>query len=37
MIPEQEAAIRTAAFQQSYALAVADGLQRYFASLAAPR
>jgi N-acetylmuramoyl-L-alanine amidase len=37
MIPEQEAAIRTAAFQSAYAMAVADGLQRYFASLAVRR
>jgi N-acetylmuramoyl-L-alanine amidase len=37
MIPEQEAAIKTAAFQSAYAMAVADGLQRYFASLAARR
>jgi N-acetylmuramoyl-L-alanine amidase len=37
MIPEQEAALRTAEFQTSYATAVADGLQRYFASLAAGR
>jgi len=34
MIPEQEAAARTPAFQVAYATAVADGLQRYFASLA---
>jgi N-acetylmuramoyl-L-alanine amidase len=34
MIPEQEAAARTPAFQTAYATALADGLQSYFASLA---
>ena len=34
MIPEQEAAIKTSEFQTAYATAVADGLQRYFASIA---
>jgi N-acetylmuramoyl-L-alanine amidase len=37
MIPEQEAAARTAQFQSSYAVAVADGLQRYFATWAGRR
>jgi N-acetylmuramoyl-L-alanine amidase len=35
MIPEQEAAVRTAEFQQRYALGVADGLETYFRTLAA--
>ena len=34
MMPEQEAALRTADFQQRYALGVADGLERYFRGLA---
>lgn len=33
MIPEQEAAVRTAEFQQRYALGVADGLVAYFRAL----
>ena len=33
MIPEQEAAVRTAAFQERYALGVADGLETYFREL----
>ncbi|MGQ0641947.1 MAG: N-acetylmuramoyl-L-alanine amidase family protein [Gemmatimonadaceae bacterium] len=32
MIPEQEAWLRTAEFQQAYARGVADGLERYFRS-----
>lgn len=31
MIPEQEALLRTAEFQQAYASGVAEGLERYFA------
>jgi N-acetylmuramoyl-L-alanine amidase len=34
MIPEQEALLRTAEFQQAYANGVADGLERYFGRLA---
>ncbi len=34
MIPEQEAWLRTAEFQQAYARGVADGLERYFRGLA---
>jgi len=34
MMPEQEAALRTSAFQEAYALGVADGLERYFRWLA---
>jgi N-acetylmuramoyl-L-alanine amidase len=37
MIPEQEAALRTPAFQVAYARGVADGLEAYFRSLAVPR
>jgi N-acetylmuramoyl-L-alanine amidase len=37
MIPEQEAALRTAAFQEAYARGVADGLERWFASLGGAR
>ncbi len=37
MIPEQEAQLKTPEFQLAYATAVADGLQRYFASVAAGR
>jgi N-acetylmuramoyl-L-alanine amidase len=33
MIPEQEAAMRDDAFQQKYAEALAEGLERYFAGL----
>jgi len=33
MIPEQEAAVQTAEFQQRYALGVADGLEAYFRAL----
>jgi N-acetylmuramoyl-L-alanine amidase len=33
MIPEQEAALRTPEFQDAYASGVAEGLERYFASL----
>ncbi|HUF28935.1 MAG TPA: N-acetylmuramoyl-L-alanine amidase [Gemmatimonadaceae bacterium] len=35
MIPEQEYAVRTAEFQERYALGVADGLERYFRRLGA--
>ncbi|MFN2398774.1 MAG: N-acetylmuramoyl-L-alanine amidase, partial [Gemmatimonadaceae bacterium] len=35
MIPEQEAALRTAEFQTAYALGVADGLEAYFRALPA--
>jgi N-acetylmuramoyl-L-alanine amidase len=34
MIPEQEAAVKTVAFQDRYALGVADGLEAYFRGLA---
>lgn len=34
MIPEQEAAVRTAEFQERYALGVADGLEAYFRGIA---
>jgi N-acetylmuramoyl-L-alanine amidase len=37
IIPEQEEAIRTPQFQTAYATAVADGLQRFFSSMAAGR
>ena len=37
MIPEQEAALRTTGFQRRYALGVADGLERYFRTLAEAR
>jgi N-acetylmuramoyl-L-alanine amidase len=30
MIPEQEAALRTAEYQEAYALGVADGLEGFF-------
>lgn len=33
MIPEQEALLRTAEFQQAYANGVADGVERYFARM----
>ena len=33
MIPEQEAAVKTAGFQERYALGVADGLEAYFRAL----
>jgi N-acetylmuramoyl-L-alanine amidase len=33
MIPEQEAAVRVPAFQERYALGVADGLEAYFRAL----
>ncbi|HEX6315791.1 MAG TPA: N-acetylmuramoyl-L-alanine amidase [Gemmatimonadaceae bacterium] len=33
MIPEQEAALRTAEFQDAYALGVAEGLEAYFRNL----
>jgi N-acetylmuramoyl-L-alanine amidase len=33
MIPEQEAAVKTAEFQERYALGVADGLEAYFRAL----
>ena len=37
MIPEQEAAVKTAEFQERYALGVADGIESYFRSLASRR
>jgi len=37
MIPEQEAAVKTVAFQDRYALGVAEGLEAYFRSLASRR
>jgi N-acetylmuramoyl-L-alanine amidase len=37
MIPEQEAALRTPEFQEAYARGVVEGLERYFAGLAAER
>jgi N-acetylmuramoyl-L-alanine amidase len=33
MIPEQEAAVKTPAFQERYALGVADGIEAYFRTL----
>jgi N-acetylmuramoyl-L-alanine amidase len=33
MIPELEAALRTAEFQDAYALGVAEGLEEYFRTL----
>lgn len=33
MMPAQEAALRTAAFQQSYADGLADGLESYFSGI----
>ena len=36
IIPAQEAALRTTAFQQAYADGIVDGLEGYFRSLAAP-
>jgi N-acetylmuramoyl-L-alanine amidase len=36
-IPEQEAALRTAAFQEAYARGIADGLEAYFRSFDARR
>lgn len=36
MIPEQEAAVRTAEFQERYALGVADGVAAYFRAMAQP-
>jgi N-acetylmuramoyl-L-alanine amidase len=35
MIPEQEAAMRTPAYQEAYARGVVEGLERYFLGLAA--
>jgi N-acetylmuramoyl-L-alanine amidase len=37
MIPEQEAALRTPQFQEAYARGIADGLERFFGSIAAGR
>jgi N-acetylmuramoyl-L-alanine amidase len=37
MIPEQEAAVKTAEFQERYALGVADGLEAYFRTLGSQR
>jgi len=37
MMPEQEAAVQTAAFQEQYALGVADGLEAYFRALGSGR
>ena len=37
MIPEQEAAVKTAEFQERYALGVADGLEAYFRALGSRR
>ena len=37
MIPEQEAAVKTAEFQERYALGVADGLEAYFRALGSQR
>jgi len=37
MMPEQEAAVQAAAFQERYALGVADGLEAYFRALGAGR
>ncbi|HKO15758.1 MAG TPA: N-acetylmuramoyl-L-alanine amidase [Gemmatimonadaceae bacterium] len=36
IIPEQEAALQTAEFQERYARGIADGLEQYFRRLAAP-
>lgn len=36
MLPEQEAALRTAEFQQRYAEGVVEGIERYFRGLAVP-
>lgn len=36
MIPEQEAALRTAAFQEAYAMGVVEGLERWLRGVAAP-
>ena len=36
MLPPQEHAMRTAEFQERYAKAVADGLERFFAGVRAP-
>ena len=35
IVPEQEAALRTSAFQEAYALAIVEGLEAWFRSLAA--
>ena len=35
IVPEQEAALRTPAFQEAYALAIVEGLEAWFAALAA--
>ena len=37
MVPEQEAAVKTPAFQERYALGVADGLEAYFRRLGQPK
>jgi N-acetylmuramoyl-L-alanine amidase len=37
MMPEQEAAVQTAGFQERYALGVADGLEAYFRALGSGR
>jgi len=37
MMPEQEAAVQTATFQERYALGVADGLEAYFRALGSSR
>lgn len=37
IMPEQEAAMRTAMYQEAYAMAILRGLQSYFASLARPQ
>jgi len=37
MMPEQEAAVQTAEFQERYALGVADGLEAYFRALGSGR
>jgi N-acetylmuramoyl-L-alanine amidase len=34
IIPDQEAALRTPAYQDAYAMAILHGLESYFASLA---
>ncbi len=36
IVPEQEAALRTPEFQEAYALAIVEGLESYFRSLAMP-